>query len=112
MTPILFFLKELVHFICSPHLLTVRERISLGRNGEPVSAESLIYHFHRVKKILDQSVDLENGSLSHFEVFVGEPQCFIFPLSLVIRGFILLKISVIYFDLMFLSMVYSRKIVM
>ncbi|XXG71362.1 hypothetical protein AAC387_Pa07g0634 [Persea americana] len=55
----------------SPNLLTVRERISLGRNGEPVSAESLIYHFHRVKKILDQSVDLENGSLSHFEVFTA-----------------------------------------
>ncbi|KAJ8630782.1 hypothetical protein MRB53_024105 [Persea americana] len=55
----------------SPHLLTVRERISLGRNGEPVSAESLIYHFYRVKKILDQSVDLENGSLSHFEVFTA-----------------------------------------
>lgn len=66
-------LKLLVHILCSPHLLTVRERISLGRNGDPVSAESLMNQFHRVKKILDRSVELENGSLSHFEVFVGEP---------------------------------------
>ncbi|RZC91312.1 hypothetical protein C5167_027379 [Papaver somniferum] len=50
------------------------ERVLLGRNGEPVSAEalnSLSQFFSRVKDILDQSIELENGSISHFEAGFG-----------------------------------------
>ncbi|XP_020097100.1 dihydrofolate synthetase [Ananas comosus] len=55
----------------SPHLLTIRERISLGRNGDPVSAELLRDTFHGAKGVLDQSIELENGALTHFEVFTA-----------------------------------------
>lgn len=55
----------------SPHVLTIRERISLGRNGDNVSVESLINEFQQVKHILDKSIELEDGSLSHFEVFTA-----------------------------------------
>lgn len=52
----------------SPHIRTIRERISIGRLGEPVSAESLIFVFHKIKEILDQAIEQEHGCLSHFEV--------------------------------------------
>lgn len=55
----------------SPHLFTIRERISFGRNGDPVSAEVLKNVFNQVKEILDQSIKLENGALTHFEVFTA-----------------------------------------
>lgn len=55
----------------SPHIQTIRERISVGKSGDPVSVESLSYLFQNVKKILDQAVELENGHLSHFEVFTA-----------------------------------------
>ncbi|KAA8540008.1 hypothetical protein F0562_026700 [Nyssa sinensis] len=55
----------------SPHIQTIRERISLGTLGEPVSAKALNCHFQRIKKILDQAVELENGCISHFEVFTA-----------------------------------------
>ncbi|XP_038985065.1 dihydrofolate synthetase isoform X2 [Phoenix dactylifera] len=61
----------LVGCYTSPHLLTIRERISFGRNGVPVSAEVLKNVFHRVKGILDHSIELENGALTHFEVFTA-----------------------------------------
>ncbi|XP_077228196.1 folylpolyglutamate synthetase family protein isoform X2 [Tasmannia lanceolata] len=60
----------LLSIIC-PHLLTIRERISLGKKGDPVSAEALNHLFHRVKRIIDTSIELENGSLSHFEVLTA-----------------------------------------
>ncbi|XP_073110632.1 dihydrofolate synthetase isoform X2 [Elaeis guineensis] len=61
----------LVGCYTSPHLLTIRERISFGRNGDPVPAEVLKNVFHQVKGILDQSIELENGALTHFEVFTA-----------------------------------------
>lgn len=59
-------------FMCSPHIQTIRERISLGRFGEPVAAKALNSLFNRTKKIIDQAVELENGCISHFEVSMLE----------------------------------------
>ncbi|KAK7301167.1 hypothetical protein RJT34_12028 [Clitoria ternatea] len=53
----------------SPHILTIRERILLGRSGHPVSAKLLNDLFCRIKQDLDQAIKEENGCLSHFEVF-------------------------------------------
>ncbi|CAH2068865.1 unnamed protein product [Thlaspi arvense] len=55
----------------SPHIRTIRERLSVGSSGEPVSIYSLNYLFQSIKKLLDQAVKFENGHLSHFEVFTG-----------------------------------------
>ncbi|KAG8390375.1 hypothetical protein BUALT_Bualt01G0076900 [Buddleja alternifolia] len=55
----------------SPHIRTIRERITLGTNGEPVSAKSLSSHFMKIKEDLDMAVILEKGHLSHFEVFTA-----------------------------------------
>lgn len=54
----------------SPHIQTIRERISIGRLSEPVSAKSLNCLFQRIKTILDEAVELENG-ISHFEVLTA-----------------------------------------
>ncbi|KFK33006.1 hypothetical protein AALP_AA6G318000 [Arabis alpina] len=53
----------------SPHILSIKERISC--NGEPVSASTLNDLFYSIKPILDQSIEEENGALSHFEIFTG-----------------------------------------
>ncbi|KAF1888847.1 hypothetical protein Lal_00036889 [Lupinus albus] len=53
----------------SPHIQTIRERILLGRSGNPVSAKVLNDIFHRIKQNLDQAMREENGCISHFEVF-------------------------------------------
>ncbi|KAK7385032.1 hypothetical protein VNO78_30739 [Psophocarpus tetragonolobus] len=53
----------------SPHILTLRERILLGRSGHPVSAKLLNDLFCRIKPDLDQAIKEENGCISHFEVF-------------------------------------------
>lgn len=55
----------------SPHIRTIRERISLGKLGEPVSAKAVNALFQRIKKILHQAAELENGCVSHFEVFTA-----------------------------------------
>ncbi|XP_075648536.1 dihydrofolate synthetase isoform X2 [Castanea sativa] len=55
----------------SPHIQTIRERISLGRFGEPVSAKTLNCLFLQIKKILDQAIEHENGRISHFEAGLG-----------------------------------------
>ncbi|XP_051116415.1 dihydrofolate synthetase [Andrographis paniculata] len=55
----------------SPHIRTIRERISLGTTGEPVSAAVLNSHFHKIKEYLDKAVELEKGQLSQFEVFTA-----------------------------------------
>ncbi|KAL4594902.1 hypothetical protein ACB092_12G052900 [Castanea dentata] len=55
----------------SPHIQTIRERISLGRFGEPVSAKTLNCLFLQIKKILDQAIEHENGRISHFEIFTA-----------------------------------------
>ncbi|GMN44459.1 hypothetical protein TIFTF001_013662 [Ficus carica] len=54
-----------------PHIQTIRERISFGRLGEPVSAKSLNDLFHRSKKIINKAMELENGRISHFEVLTA-----------------------------------------
>ncbi|KAL5993530.1 hypothetical protein ACLOJK_014455 [Asimina triloba] len=55
----------------SPHLCSIRERISLGKVGNAVSATTLKNHFYQVKDFLDQAIKQENGALSHFEVLTG-----------------------------------------
>lgn len=63
------FVEKRLHLcLCSPHIQTIRERISMGRFGEPVSAKALRSLFHRIKKILDRAMEVENGRMSHFEV--------------------------------------------
>ncbi|KAL2316895.1 hypothetical protein Fmac_030771 [Flemingia macrophylla] len=53
----------------SPHILTIRERIILGRSGHPVPAKLLNDLFCRIKPDLDQAMKAENGCITHFEVF-------------------------------------------
>ncbi|XP_072053664.1 dihydrofolate synthetase isoform X2 [Arachis hypogaea] len=53
----------------SPHIKTIRERILLGRFGDPVSPKLLSNLFDRIKQDLDQAIVEENGCISHFEVF-------------------------------------------
>ncbi|CAA7058325.1 unnamed protein product [Microthlaspi erraticum] len=53
----------------SPHILSIKERMSC--NGVPVSAATLNDVFKSIKPILDQSIQEENGSLSHFEILTG-----------------------------------------
>ncbi|ESW33327.1 hypothetical protein PHAVU_001G060700 [Phaseolus vulgaris] len=55
----------------SPHILTIRERILLGRSGHPVSGKLLNDLFHRIKPKLEQAMKEENGCISHFEVFTA-----------------------------------------
>ncbi|KAI3471198.1 hypothetical protein Pfo_027861 [Paulownia fortunei] len=55
----------------SPHIQTIRERITLGTTGEPVSAKALSSHFHKIKEDLDMAVEHEKGHLSQFEVFTA-----------------------------------------
>ncbi|KAL3650541.1 hypothetical protein CASFOL_006944 [Castilleja foliolosa] len=55
----------------SPHIRTIRERITLGSAGEPVSVTSLSSHFHQIKEDIDMVIKLEKGHLSHFEVFTA-----------------------------------------
>lgn len=55
----------------SPHIKTIRERITLGRLGDPVSAKAVNSLFQRIKVVLDQAVQLEMGCLSHFEVLTA-----------------------------------------
>lgn len=49
---------------------TIRERITLGRSGEPVSAKALNCHFQKARTDLERAVKLEKGHLSHFEVWI------------------------------------------
>ncbi|XP_044472721.1 dihydrofolate synthetase isoform X2 [Mangifera indica] len=55
----------------SPHMMTIRERMSVGRSGHPVSAKSLNCLFQRIKHVLEKAVQIENHSLSHFEVLTA-----------------------------------------
>lgn len=56
-------------YLNSPHIRTIRERITLGTIGEPVSAKALSSHFHKIKEVLEMAVKLEKGHLSQFEVY-------------------------------------------
>lgn len=63
----LFFLS--LHFyLNSPHIRTIRERMSVGLRDEPVPEELLHSVFVRIRRFLDQAVANEHGFLSHFEV--------------------------------------------
>ncbi|KAF8118579.1 hypothetical protein N665_0004s0060 [Sinapis alba] len=53
----------------SPHILSIKERISC--NGEPVSASTLNDLFYSIRPIIQQSIQEEDGSLSHFEILTG-----------------------------------------
>ncbi|KAK6936725.1 LOW QUALITY PROTEIN: hypothetical protein RJ641_033755 [Dillenia turbinata] len=55
----------------SPRIQTIRERISLGRVGNPLSVETLNILFQSIRETLDQSIEMENGCLSHFEIFTA-----------------------------------------
>ncbi|KAK9724733.1 hypothetical protein RND81_05G095200 [Saponaria officinalis] len=55
----------------SPHIRTIRERMSVGTHDKPVSTDKLCYTFHRIRKILDQAVAYERGFLTHFEVLTA-----------------------------------------
>ncbi|RCV13886.1 hypothetical protein SETIT_2G382200v2 [Setaria italica] len=55
----------------SPHLLTIRERISVGNDGGPVPVGLLSDLFDQAKEAIDESIELENGALTHFEVFTA-----------------------------------------
>uniref|UniRef100_A0A803L2R3 Mur ligase central domain-containing protein n=1 Tax=Chenopodium quinoa TaxID=63459 RepID=A0A803L2R3_CHEQI len=54
-----------------PHIRTIRERISVGTQNEPVAADLLYSLFLRIRKSLDQAVAHESGCLSHFEVLTA-----------------------------------------
>ncbi|GAV66233.1 Mur_ligase_M domain-containing protein [Cephalotus follicularis] len=55
----------------SPHIMTIRERILVGRSSEPVSAKALNCLFRNIRPILDQALEVENRCLTHFEVFTA-----------------------------------------
>ncbi|XP_004308011.1 PREDICTED: probable dihydrofolate synthetase [Fragaria vesca subsp. vesca] len=55
----------------SPHIRTIRERMTLGRSGEPVSAKALSSVFQENKENLDRAIEVENGCISHFEVLTA-----------------------------------------
>lgn len=59
-------LKVLPSF--SPHIRSIRERITLGSSGEAVPGKSLDSHFHKIKDELDIAIEREKGHLSQFEV--------------------------------------------
>ncbi|XP_074328985.1 dihydrofolate synthetase isoform X2 [Apium graveolens] len=55
----------------SPHIHSIRERISVGRRSEPVSAKSLNLLFQRIKMMLDQAIENEDKRISHFEMLTA-----------------------------------------
>ncbi|XP_065868593.1 dihydrofolate synthetase-like isoform X2 [Euphorbia lathyris] len=55
----------------SPHIVTIRERMSMGKLGQPVSAKKLNCHFRLIREKLDEAILVENGGLSHFEVLTA-----------------------------------------
>ncbi|KRH16526.1 hypothetical protein GLYMA_14G160900v4 [Glycine max] len=61
--------QQALFFSSSPHILTIRERILLGKSGHLVSAKLLNDLFRRIKPDIDQAMKEENGCISHFEVF-------------------------------------------
>ncbi|GAA0167681.1 ligase [Lithospermum erythrorhizon] len=55
----------------SPHIKTIRERMTLGVSGEPVSSQGLNNHFQRIKADIKKALQLENMHLTHFEVLTA-----------------------------------------
>ncbi|KAK8624528.1 hypothetical protein V6N13_065867 [Hibiscus sabdariffa] len=54
-----------------PHMLSIRECMSVRRVREPVSSNTLNSIFSRIKHRLDEATVPENGCLSHFEVLTA-----------------------------------------
>ncbi|MBA0657314.1 hypothetical protein Goklo_009608 [Gossypium klotzschianum] len=52
-------------------MLSIRERMSIGKMGKPVSSNALNCLFHSIKRSLNEAIVLENGCLSHFEVLTA-----------------------------------------
>ncbi|CAN1180716.1 Dihydrofolate synthetase [Linum perenne] len=55
----------------SPHIMSIRERMTVGKTGDLVSAKSLDRVFRKIKGRLDEAVHLENGRLTHFEILTA-----------------------------------------
>ncbi|CAI0454241.1 unnamed protein product [Linum tenue] len=55
----------------SPHIMSIRERMTVGKSGDPVASKSLNCLFHKIKGQLDEAVQLENGLLTHFEILTA-----------------------------------------
>ncbi|CAN0891799.1 Dihydrofolate synthetase [Linum grandiflorum] len=55
----------------SPHIMSIRERMTIGKSSDPVSAKSLDRLFRKIKGRLDEAVRLENGCLTHFEILTA-----------------------------------------
>lgn len=58
----------------------------MGKSGEPVSAEALTSHFHKVKHDFDKAVELGKGHLTQFEVYLH-------PIVLVFIDFVLMSLG-------------------
>lgn len=54
---------------CSPHVTTLRERISI--NGEPISEDSFNGLISDLEAVLIRAQEQEEGALSHFEVMTA-----------------------------------------
>ncbi|CAK9275710.1 unnamed protein product [Sphagnum jensenii] len=55
----------------SPHLTSIRERITAGKTGDPISDEMLLELFSNLRANLDKAIAAEPGTLTHFEVLTA-----------------------------------------
>lgn len=64
----------LPHWACSdsPHITSIRERITAGRSGDPISADTLRKLLIDNQATIDEAVAAESGLLTHFEVSRGD----------------------------------------
>lgn len=56
----------------SPHVTSIRERITAGRSGSPISSNALSKLVTDLQATVDEAVAEESGLLTHFEV---SPRC-------------------------------------
>jgi folylpolyglutamate synthase/dihydropteroate synthase len=56
----------------SPHLTSIRERITAGQTGDPISDEMLVELFSNLHANLEKAIAAEPGTLTHFEVSPGD----------------------------------------
>lgn len=64
----------------SPHLTSIRERITAGKTGDPISDEMLVELFSNLHANLEKAIAAEPGTLTHFEVSPGSHSTGLFPL--------------------------------
>ncbi|CAK9232102.1 unnamed protein product [Sphagnum troendelagicum] len=55
----------------SPHLTSIRERITAGKTGDPISDEMLVELFSNLHANLEKAIAAEPGTLTHFEVLTA-----------------------------------------